>query len=366
MDGQSTGLVTNAVLINVTPGSRTVKLVKEKYIDYEVTVTVEAGKETIISAKLNEKPQPLFITNTEVVIVPEGGTNTFQVKLSENPYSDITATVSWVRGDADISVESGETLNFTAANYSNYQAVTLKAATDEDTANGEAIIRISATGIPDKEITATEQDFGSSGELYVSPKENFSSTGVEGGPFSPSSKTYILQNIGNGSINWTASSSEDWITLSSSGGVLSSSSATTVIVSFNSNADALVDGTYTDTILFINTTNGNGTTTRTVSLVISPVDVSAPTVSIQSPSDGSTVSGTVSIQVNASDDQSIDYVEIYIDDVLAGQLTTSPYNYSWDTTSISDGNHSIKAIAYDTAGKTAEVEIDVTVANGGT
>jgi tetratricopeptide (TPR) repeat protein len=366
LDGHSTGLVTNATLVDVSPGSHTVKLVKERYIDYEVTITVEAGKETVISASLTERPQPNFVTNTDVVVVPEGGKNTFQVKLSENPFSDVTATVSWVSGDSDISIESGETLTFTAANYSNYQAVTLKAAADEDIVNGEAIIRVSATGIPDKEITATEQDFGSSGELYVSPKDNFSSTGSVGGPFSPASKTYILQNIGNGSINWTASSSESWVSLSSTGGALSSSSSTTVVVSVNANANTLIEGTYSDTVLFINTTNGAGTTTRTVSLVISSADVSDPTVSFQSPSDGDTVSGTVSIQVTASDDQGIDYVEIYIDDILGGTLTTSPYNYNWDTTSVSDGIHSIKAVAYDTAAKKAEAEINVTVANGGT
>lgn len=366
LDGQTTGLVTNAVLIDVAPGSHTVKLVKERYIDKEVTVAVEAGKETVISVGLDLKPEPIFVTNTEVVIVPEGGRNTFQVKLSENPLSDVTATVSWVSGDTDISIESGETLTFTAANYSNYQAVTLKAAIDEDTVNSEAIIRVSATGIPDKDIIATEQDFGSSGELYVSPKDNFSSTGTEGGPFSPAGKTYILQNIGNGSINWTASSSESWVSLSSAGGVLSSSSSTTVVVSINANANTLTDGTYTDTVLFINNTNGNGTTTRTVSLVISPADVSDPTVSIQSPSDGDSVSGTVSIQATASDDRGIDRVEFYIDDILGGTLTASPYDYSWDTTAVSNGIHSIKVTAYDTAGKTAEVEINVTVANGGT
>jgi len=365
LDNQVTGKVTNAILTGVAPGSHTIKLVKEWYDDYTATVTVKAGEETVLSADLTESPPPEFVTNTDTVTVPEGGWNTFQVKLSKAPSSNVSVTVSRLEGDQDITIQSGASLTFTASNYDAYQAVTLVAAEDDDTKNGQATFRVSAPGIPNKDILAIEQDLGSSGELLVSPAGDFSSSGVEGGPFSPTSKTYILQNVGSGSIQWTASNSEEWISLSDSGGTLGGASSTTVVVSFNVNAGLLTAGTYTDTVLFINTTNGIGTTTRTVSLVVTSADQGNPVVSIQNPSEGATVSGTVSIEVDASDDIGIDRVEIYIDDELMGTLTVSPYNYNWDSTAVSDGTHSIRAVAYDTAGKTAEAEITVTVANSG-
>lgn len=48
-----------------------------------------------------------FITNAELVNISEGGVASFQVKLSFPPESSITATVSRLSGDSDITVSSG-------------------------------------------------------------------------------------------------------------------------------------------------------------------------------------------------------------------------------------------------------------------
>jgi tetratricopeptide (TPR) repeat protein/phospholipid N-methyltransferase len=100
-----------------------------------------------------------FITDTDEVSIDEGDSNTFQVKLSARPSSDVATSISRESGDSDISVSGGSTsLNFTPSNWNTYQTVTLAAAEDTDTTNGQATIRISATGIGDKYITATEVD----------------------------------------------------------------------------------------------------------------------------------------------------------------------------------------------------------------
>jgi len=101
-----------------------------------------------------------FVTDIDEVTVPEGGTATFQVKLSAEPSSDVSVTVSWVIGDAGITVLSGSSLTFASNKWNKYQTVTLQAAEDVDTANDQATIRISddASVLPDKDITATEQD----------------------------------------------------------------------------------------------------------------------------------------------------------------------------------------------------------------
>ena len=88
-----------------------------------------------------------------------------------------------------------------------------------------------------------------------------------------------------------------------------------------------------------------------------------PTVSITSPSPGATVSGTVNVTADASDDNGVDKVEFSIDGELKSTDTTSPYEYSWDTTAETEGSHSITAKAYDTIGQTATDSINVTVDN---
>ncbi|MBU1260989.1 MAG: hypothetical protein KKI18_05080, partial [Planctomycetes bacterium] len=94
-----------------------------------------------------------------------------------------------------------------------------------------------------------------------------------------------------------------------------------------------------------------------------PVTDNPPTVSITSPLNGATVSGTVNVTADASDDNGVDKVGFYIDDVLKSTDTTSPYEYSWDTTAETEGAHSITATAYDTIGQTATDTINVTVDN---
>jgi hypothetical protein len=69
-------------------------------------------------------------------------------------------TVSRVSGDSDIRVESGSNLIFTTANWNMYQTVTLRALRDVDMINGSATIRLSAPGIADKDVIATELDNG--------------------------------------------------------------------------------------------------------------------------------------------------------------------------------------------------------------
>ncbi len=93
------------------------------------------------------------------------------------------------------------------------------------------------------------------------------------------------------------------------------------------------------------------------------VDNTAPTVSITNPANGSTVSGTVSITADASDDNGISKVIFYIDGVSKSTDTSSPYSYSWNTTAESDGSHTINVIAYDTVNQTANDQHTVTVDN---
>ena len=115
---------------------------------------------------------------------------------------------------------------------------------------------------------AGQETPGAPGVLSVTPADGFSSSGNSRGPFGPSSKAYTLQNTGGSSIDWTASKTQTWVTLSSSGGTLASGDSTTVTITINSVANSLSPGLYTDTVTFTNTTNDSGNATRSVSLTV--------------------------------------------------------------------------------------------------
>ena len=106
------------------------------------------------------------------------------------------------------------------------------------------------------------------GYLSVTPATGLSSSGGPGGPFSPSSFSYALTNAGCGQIHWTANKTQQWVTLSIAGGYLQPGERVDVIVSVNATAESLLIGDFSDTIVFSNTTNGDGDTTRNAHLSI--------------------------------------------------------------------------------------------------
>jgi hypothetical protein len=65
-------------------------------------------------------------------------------------------------------------------------------------------------------------------------------------------------------------------------------------------------------------------------------------VTITNPSEGETVSGTVTCTANSN----CDSVKWYIDGVFKYEDTSAPFQYSWDTTAYSNGNHTVKAEGY--------------------
>jgi hypothetical protein len=92
-----------------------------------------------------------------------------------------------------------------------------------------------------------------------------------------------------------------------------------------------------------------------------------PTVTIDSPQPGSTVAGTITITASASAEAGVIGVEFRIDDASGVEDTTAPYAVSWNTTSSSNGSHTLTAIARDAAGNRAtSAPVTVTVANDDT
>lgn len=75
-------------------------------------------------------------------------------------------------------------------------------------------------------------------------------------------------------------------------------------------------------------------------------DTTAPTVSTTE----SGSSGTISFSASASDNVGVSRVEFYVDGALKATDSSSPYSASLDSTTLSNGSHSLVAKAYDAAG----------------
>ena len=95
-----------------------------------------------------------------------------------------------------------------------------------------------------------------------------------------------------------------------------------------------------------------------------PGDYEAPVVNIFSPVGGTTVNGTVLVEVIASDNIGVNQVSLYANGVLIGTDGSSPYQFSWDSTDVSDGSATLTAYADDNSGNQGQsANISVTVAN---
>lgn len=77
------------------------------------------------------------------------------------------------------------------------------------------------------------------------------------------------------------------------------------------------------------------------------LDEIPPTVRITSPANGATVHGKIEIGVEATDQQGIKFVFVYIDDQFKAVTNRPPYRFEQDTTSLGNGLHVITAAALD-------------------
>ena len=103
--------------------------------------------------------------------------------------------------------------------------------------------------------------------------------------------------------------------------------------------------------------------------VTNDVDVSAtidkdpPSVTITNPTGGSTVFGSIDVDASATDDVGVVRVEFFVDGNLVNTDTNAPFGFVLDTTTLTDGSHTILARAFDAEGKTGTDTITVNVNN---
>jgi hypothetical protein len=94
-------------------------------------------------------------------------------------------------------------------------------------------------------------------------------------------------------------------------------------------------------------------------------DTTPPGVSITAPAAGGSVSGSVTITANATDNVGVVAVRFRVDGTAVGvEDTTAPYSVTWNSAEVPNGAHALTADARDAAGNvTASATVSVTVSN---
>jgi Polysaccharide lyase/Bacterial Ig domain len=97
-------------------------------------------------------------------------------------------------------------------------------------------------------------------------------------------------------------------------------------------------------------------------------DRTPPSLSFATPLNGGNVSGQLNeangnCRVSASDNVGVSKVVFYLDGQLLNTESYSPWSCVWDTATATNGAHTLKAVAYDSAGNSAATQISVNVAN---
>jgi photosystem II stability/assembly factor-like uncharacterized protein len=103
--------------------------------------------------------------------------------------------------------------------------------------------------------------------LFVTPGTGFNASGFAGGPFSPTTGSLTLTNVGASSLPWSLVNTSAWLNVSPGSGTLAAGARSTVIASLNAAANTLAVGSYSASVLFTNQTT-HATQTRLFTLTV--------------------------------------------------------------------------------------------------
>ncbi len=181
-----------------------------------------------------------------------------------------------------------------------------------------------------------------------------------------SNNTYLLQvdsstcyNVGGGSYatnSWTWIAHQNGSTSSKIDTALSQGNHTLKLI--GNKPGVKIDRLIFSSDLNCVPTSSTGTECNT------PSDTTAPSTRITSPAANASVSGTTTVTATASDSVGVTKVELYVNSTLIGTDTSSPYSFSWNTTTSPNEAQQLTVKAYDAAGNIGTDSFKVTVANG--
>lgn len=163
---------------------------------------------------------------------------------------------------------------------------------------------------------------------------------------SPTNGASVAGNIAI-SVSATDNTAVSSVTLSIDG--VSTATDTSSPYTFAWTTNAILNGTHTLTATAVDAA-GNSSISSVSVIVNNMLDNAAPTIKITSPSDGTKVTSNVSVKVNTFDNVAVTKVELYVDGMLQGASTSTPFTIKWNTVKAANGQHTILCKAYDSAG----------------
>jgi glucose/arabinose dehydrogenase len=315
--------------------------------DTAVFSVASAGLATeTVQATALDNDQPAIVPSVTTLSLSEGGTAVLTVRLSGPPSADTTVTIAWASGDANLSVSAGGSLLFTAANYATPQEVTIAAAEDGDAADDTAVFSISGTGLATQTLDVTAEDNDAvAPAITTSPV----TTGVVGASY-----TYDVNATGNPSPVFSLTVFPPGMGIDTGTGIITWTPGAA--------------GTYEVTVQA-----ANGMTPDAVqSYSIEVAADQPPTASLTRPYPDEIVSGVSAEWFgDGLDDVGCTQAQFFVDGNPVYTDTTPGNHYHfggshllWDTTTLSNGGHTLRMTVTDTAGQTASTEVNVIVANG--
>jgi len=199
------------------------------------------------------------------------------------------------------------------------------------------------------------------GNYFAStPPNSFSwnTTTVANGSHTISANAYNSSGVVLGTASIT-------VTVNNSGATPTATAHATTTATANQTPTVTAHPTATATATTHPTTTATANPTTTATAVrtstIAPTPTPAPTpgeVQITAPSNGATVSGTVSITVSKA--SNVSWLDVYIDGSYFS--STPPSTFSWTSSSVANGSHTISATAFSSAGSvlgTASITVNV-------
>ncbi len=112
--------------------------------------------------------------------------------------------------------------------------------------------------------------------------------------------------------------------------------------------------------------NGNSYTAE-IPVTVQNDDIVDPSVSIDTPTNGQTLNANITATGSVTDDQHVNRVEVYVDDILRGNATidegANTWSWDWQIGQFTNAPHRLTVIAYDDAGNTAAGQINVIINN---
>jgi hypothetical protein len=240
-----------------------------------------------------------------------GGTATFSVVLNQAPTADVTInltssnTAEGIISSLSSPVPSPAlTLTFTSANWSVPQVVTVQGL-DDHLINGDVVYKIftapavsadpryNGLNPPDVTLTNTAIEPAIPPQIALNVGTLSFST-VQGG-INPVPESLAVSNIGQGTLNWTASVTASWLSVSPTTGTLTTVGNQFITASVD--ITGLAPGTYNDTLTVSDPAASNSPQTVSVTLTIFPPP---PTVQISTPSVSPYPTGTSLVTVQGT------------------------------------------------------------------